>query len=346
MNFRPATCPNCGGNLQLPDDRATVNCMYCGTSIVVREAVQAAAAGNVGNWLKLADTAVASGNFQEAFDYYTRVLEVDASHSESWYGKGRAAGSLSSPQQFRITEMLACFRAALEHAPEGERREVMSKNAATAASGLADRAYRASYQQICAHAAYDAAWAAHLEQSRAVIGALEFAHGLDVETRAPIDQIVRISKHLREGVTFHVPGQLDYRNQPLTRRREVAGEYLAWLKKLEAFYGPKLRAMTAASTETHAPAFEQYETKAVRSMSLRLGVGVFFMPYVFAWFTLRQGYSRLARGLSFGWLALVVITNLSNLAGAPAADAPRPPAAAQTVTTPSPTPAPMRPARR
>lgn len=324
MNFRPATCPNCGGNLQLPDDRATVNCMYCGTSIIVREAVQATAASNVGNWLKLADTAVASGNFQEAFDYYTRVLEVDAGHSESWYGKARAAGSLSSPQQFRITEMMACFRAALENAPEGERREGMRKKTATAASGLADRAYRASYQQVCAHAAYDAAWAAHLEQSRGVIGALEFAHGLDVEARSPVEMIVRISKHLREGVTFQAPGQLDYRNQPLTRRREVAGEYLAWLKKLESFYGPKLRAMTAAPADAHAPAFEQYKTKAVRGMSLRLGIGVFFMPYVFAWFTLREGYSRLARGLSFGWLALILITNLSGLASAPAADASSP----------------------
>lgn len=45
----------------------------------------------------------------------------------------------------------------------------------------------------------------------------------------------------------------------------------------------------------------------VRKVSLLLGLGIFIMPYIFAWFTLRKGHSEISRILSFGWLALMVI---------------------------------------
>ena len=43
MTFKAAICPSCGGALQVPDDRATVKCMYCGVDVVVGEAIQLAA---------------------------------------------------------------------------------------------------------------------------------------------------------------------------------------------------------------------------------------------------------------------------------------------------------------
>ena len=44
-----------------------------------------------------------------------------------------------------------------------------------------------------------------------------------------------------------------------------------------------------------------------RNVSLILGIGIFFMPYIFAWFTLREGYSSLARFSSFGWMILIIL---------------------------------------
>ncbi|WP_444922855.1 hypothetical protein ACJJH9_11695 [Microbulbifer sp. DLAB2-AF] len=38
-----------------------------------------------------------------------------------------------------------------------------------------------------------------------------------------------------------------------------------------------------------------------------LGVGIFLLPIIFSWFTLRKGYSALARGLSFTWLILCIV---------------------------------------
>ena len=39
-----------------------------------------------------------------------------------------------------------------------------------------------------------------------------------------------------------------------------------------------------------------------RRVSILLGVGIFLMPLIFAWFTLRKGYSTKAKLISFAWL--------------------------------------------
>jgi len=42
-------------------------------------------------------------------------------------------------------------------------------------------------------------------------------------------------------------------------------------------------------------------------MTFLLGLGIFFMPYIFAWFTLRDGYKVISRVVSFVWLLIVVV---------------------------------------
>ena len=53
-----------------------------------------------------------------------------------------------------------------------------------------------------------------------------------------------------------------------------------------------------------------------RKVGLLLALGIIFMPLIFAWFTLRQGYGSTARVLAFGWLALLIVsTVMSNNSG-------------------------------
>lgn len=62
-------------------------------------------------------------------------------------------------------------------------------------------------------------------------------------------------------------------------------------------------------------------TEGKRSVGFLLGVGIFFFPYVFGWFTLRSGHSTLSRVLSFGWMLLIVGSILAQPSSkAPAAD--------------------------
>lgn len=55
----------------------------------------------------------------------------------------------------------------------------------------------------------------------------------------------------------------------------------------------------------NTPPFPIQEPK--RKVSILLGIGIFLIPLIFSWFTLRAGYSTLSRVISFGWLILTLI---------------------------------------
>ncbi len=50
-----------------------------------------------------------------------------------------------------------------------------------------------------------------------------------------------------------------------------------------------------------------FRHSSIRRVGLALGIGIFLMPYIFSWFTLRPGYSRTSKILSFGWLGLILM---------------------------------------
>ena len=47
--------------------------------------------------------------------------------------------------------------------------------------------------------------------------------------------------------------------------------------------------------------------KSERKVSLPLGAGIFLLPVVFSWFTLRSGHTTLSRVLSFVWLGVALL---------------------------------------
>ena len=44
-----------------------------------------------------------------------------------------------------------------------------------------------------------------------------------------------------------------------------------------------------------------------REVSALLIIGIFVMPYIFAWFLLREGYSKRSRLIGLGWMAIVLL---------------------------------------
>lgn len=56
-----------------------------------------------------------------------------------------------------------------------------------------------------------------------------------------------------------------------------------------------------------------------RRVGFLLGTGIVLAPYVFSWFTLRKGHTGLARGLSLGWCAIVILGMLGGGEEAPPA---------------------------
>ena len=55
------------------------------------------------------------------------------------------------------------------------------------------------------------------------------------------------------------------------------------------------------------PATANQSNEQTRKVGVFLGIGIFFMPYIFAWFTLKRGYSSKAKGIAFTWMALILV---------------------------------------
>ena len=89
MSFKPVKCPNCAGDIQVPDDRDTAKCMYCGSAIIVKEAIRAVGSKNLNNILEMAKTALESGNQEEGLKYINSYLEDDQNNAEAWHLKAQ-----------------------------------------------------------------------------------------------------------------------------------------------------------------------------------------------------------------------------------------------------------------
>lgn len=123
IEFVPAICPNCGGELRIPDDRKTVKCMYCGYDIIIIENKDNSSQQKIENWLKLADSVMAT-NPEESLEYYSKVLEVDPENYIAWIGRGNSTGRLSSLIDLRLAEAMDAFHKAIDFSPEEEKLKV------------------------------------------------------------------------------------------------------------------------------------------------------------------------------------------------------------------------------
>ncbi len=135
MEFIVAKCPNCGGELRLPDDQKQVKCMYCGFDVLVRESVNQTPV-SVENLLKLGATAARTNNHQEAYDYFTRALEYDTANYLALLGKAIATIALMDSKNLRTTEIVEGIKAAVENSPTGERDRIKKQAVETISTSV------------------------------------------------------------------------------------------------------------------------------------------------------------------------------------------------------------------
>ena len=117
MNFVAARCPQCGGELQLDNEQVTGFCMHCGSKIVVQDAIRAVRIDNthmIETWMKMGRSAAESNNYEEAYKYFTKVVEVDLENWNALFLKGQAAGFLSTLSNPRLDELIGGINAAIE----------------------------------------------------------------------------------------------------------------------------------------------------------------------------------------------------------------------------------------
>ncbi len=123
MKFFAAKCPQCSGDLQLPEDKDIVKCMYCSSDIVI-STLKEQAGPKLETLLKLARHAKQAGNHSEAEAYFSRVLESDPNCYEAWLGKSEAAAWQSTLAHYRGDELVAGCEQAIALAKEVSDEEV------------------------------------------------------------------------------------------------------------------------------------------------------------------------------------------------------------------------------
>jgi len=112
VKFFAANCPKCNGELRIPVNRASVNCMYCSQEILIHgeNSISISSNINVKDLLLLAQGAEENQNFEEGYGYYSQFLETEPENASAWLGKGRCAGWLSSAETERISEAIHCIK--------------------------------------------------------------------------------------------------------------------------------------------------------------------------------------------------------------------------------------------
>jgi tetratricopeptide (TPR) repeat protein len=208
--------------------------MYCGGTIVVRDAIHAAAIASLPNLLKLARTALQSRNYREAYDYFTRVLEADSDNWEAWAGKAEASGLMSGPQEVRLQEIITCFGHALQSVPEQER-DILEHKIADVVDMVVGQYYTQMRAALSPAFGEEAYWHTYLTQLRNILGALEETYKLVPNDASIVKAILHVCNSNRERVSYinRFTGQASLRWIPQDMRIFVAELIASHTKKPE-----------------------------------------------------------------------------------------------------------------
>lgn len=109
-------CTSCGASQNISEAQ---NCDFCGNLIEIESAknnYMSFLNGESGNLMSMAETAIDATNWEEALQYFNRVLEKEINNSDAWLGKGIAIVYTSKIGDLKISEAIAYWKNAIKHA--------------------------------------------------------------------------------------------------------------------------------------------------------------------------------------------------------------------------------------
>jgi tetratricopeptide (TPR) repeat protein len=131
-------CTSCGAQQNISEAK---NCDFCGNVIELESAsnnYKTALSGESGNLMAMAETAIEATNWEEALQYFNRVLEKDITNSDAWLGKGIAIVYTSKIGDIKINEAIAYWKNALKHSTN---QEAMGKRVAKEINEVVNKFY-------------------------------------------------------------------------------------------------------------------------------------------------------------------------------------------------------------
>lgn len=243
MDLKPAICPFCGGELRLPEDKQILKCMYCGKDIIVSEAIAKAGGPNIENLLVLARSAFSSGNHKEAYDYFTKVIELSPSNYEAWFGKGASAGWLSTIAVFRFPEMITGFENAMKYCPQ-EKTEEMKLKSGEMINSVAIALWKLGLNHMLEWGRVGNERVNFYNRCGGIVKALELANSYCPTNKLIIENIIYICKLQIEGVMY----KEFTRYGPIKQKSHVTKQYAETLRLKIGENASKLRVLDPSSS--------------------------------------------------------------------------------------------------
>jgi len=110
-------CKSCGAVQEVSNENST--CSFCGSGIEIKQSKEfytQVAKGEFGNFLIMAETAEEATNYDEAMNYYNRILEKDTTYADAWLGKGNCTIYSSKIGDIKMKEGLTYWKNAIKFA--------------------------------------------------------------------------------------------------------------------------------------------------------------------------------------------------------------------------------------
>jgi hypothetical protein len=206
--------------------------MYCGGTVVIRQAVQLVSGVNVSNLLELAKSAARAGNPKEAYDYYTKILEHEPRNAAAWVGKGEAVGWMSTVKDIKATEMVAAFNNAVNFASDSEK-PALQRHCAGAINEVTSACYAICRKHVVQFAPVGNTYADYLHRCVLLISALKAGNSYDPANKTTIENVIHIASDNLKGMTYSVSLFFD-------RKFEVSPAYAAELRATIDEYAAKM----------------------------------------------------------------------------------------------------------
>ena len=176
MKLFPAICPQCSANLEFAGADEYVVCNHCQTKIfIIKDDKQSPDFDRLLNLGKISEE---SGNYGEAFQYYSEALLLNPQSPEAWRGKGYAAGMQSTLASNRLKETINCYNQSLSVA-DANSVDVLKMEYALSAFKLAHDYFDLSLEHTLKFISVRDAQFEHADRCRSIIELCEYALSLD-----------------------------------------------------------------------------------------------------------------------------------------------------------------------
>jgi len=231
MEEKKIQCPNCGGPNSVSDIYKEHVCVFCSSSFIPKEVEEKTSKvrpenDKTYNWMIMAETAKEGGNYDEAINYYNKILEEDSSHSASWFGKGSAIIWSSTIGNIRMSEAITYFKNAIQFSKSNN----MKSSVAIELASTAIPFYETIKKHYKEYSELDNSSIEFIERYKIIESGLSFGLECDSNIEALIDTGLFIVKD--------IDSTLYYLFREFTNHDQIYNKYVAAKKKIKPDWEP------------------------------------------------------------------------------------------------------------